>query len=221
MTYEIEIKSLLGADENANVLREHIIKKGAQKKSENSQLNHYFINGDFETLTSLMENHFSEEKQVLLKNIIEKGESHSTRTREVDGTVKLVLKASMNDTTSDNGIIRMEFEEDVNMSLDNLDKILIEAGFEYQAKWSRVREEYILNDITICLDKNAGYGWLTEFEIVVDKDGDRDAAESKIRELMDDCNVIELEQDRLARMFEYYNNNWRDYYGTNNIFNLE
>ena len=35
------------------------------------------------------------------------------------------------------------------------------------------------------------------------------------------CGLVELDQDRLARMFEFYNSNWEDYYGTDNVFIVE
>ena len=38
---------------------------------------------------------------------------------------------------------------------------------------------------------------------------------------MKDFEVEELSQDRLERMFSFYNNNWSDYYGTEKIFNIE
>ena len=220
-TYEIEIKSLLGSQENADNFRTTISDKGAEKQSENNQLNHYFINGDFQKLIDLLNTHFDDGQYVRLVKIVSEGESHSVRTREVDGVVKFVVKSSVDETTSDNGIARMEFEEDVDTSLDDLDQILLEAGFEYQAKWSRHREEYLLRDVSITLDKNAGYGWLTEFELVVGQEADLDQAESQTRDLMDDCGVKESDQERLARMFDHYNSNWRDYYGTDNIFTLE
>jgi adenylate cyclase class IV len=220
-TYEIEIKSLLGNQDNADSFRTTLIEQGAEKETENKQLNHYFINGDFQKLIELLSDQFDDDQYVRLVTIVNEGQEHSVRTREVDGVVKFVIKASVDDTSSANGIARMEFEEDVKVSLDDLDQLLLEAGFEYQAKWSREREEYRLDDVAITLDKNAGYGWLTEFELVVDDPEQLSGAESRIRELMARVGVEELEQDRLARMFDHYNNNWADYYGTDNIFTIE
>ena len=45
-----------------------------------------------------------------------------------------------------------------------------------------------------------------------------DSARNEIRALMSKLNVEELPQDRLARMFDFYNKNWEDYYGTDKIF---
>lgn len=220
-TYEIEIKSLLGSQENADSFRNTILEKGAEKETENKQLNHYFINGDFQKLIELLSDQFNDDQYVRLVTIVNEGEKHSVRTREVDGVVKFVIKASVDDTSSENGIARMEFEEDVKVSLNDLDQLLLDAGFECQAKWSREREEYRLDDVAITLDKNAGYGWLTEFELVVDDSNQLSEAESNIRNLMASVGVEELNQDRLARMFDHYNSNWADYYGTDNIFTIE
>jgi len=59
--------------------------------------------------------------------------------------VILVLKASIDDTTSSNGISRIEFEAVMtDLSLAQLDQLLLDAGFTYQAKWSRERKAYQL-----------------------------------------------------------------------------
>lgn len=220
-TYEIEVKSLLGSEERAGALRETLVAKGATKTGENSQLNHYFLPGDFSQLKESLAPYFNEEQNKKFGMILESGSDFSIRSREVDGVVKMVIKASMDATTSDNGIARMEFEENLPLSLSELDTILLDAGFTYQAKWSRMREEYSLDDISVTLDKNAGYGWLSEFELVVDDSTQLSEAEAKIRSLMESCGVEELSQERLARMFEHYNSNWNDYYGTDNIFTIE
>ena len=82
----------------------------------------------------------------------------------------MVVKATVNNETSSNGTARIEWEVDLfPMTLDEIDTKLLMSGFEYQAKWSRARDSYKLNQNTIlCLDKNAGYGYLAEFERVID-----------------------------------------------------
>lgn len=137
-----------------------------------------------------------------------------------DGEVFLVVKASVGDDTSSNGVARIEFEEKVSLSLDDLDQLLIDAGFRYQAKWSREREEYSCKGIAVCLDRNAGYGWLAEFEKVVQSEGDVEPARQEVRALMDACGSVELQQDRLERMFAFYNAHWGEYYGTDKVFTI-
>ena len=106
----------------------------------------------------------------------------------------------------------------MNMTLDELDQLLLSIGFVYQAKWSREREEYICKETNICLDRNAGYGYIAEFERMVSDIADTDNAKKKLRELMEELGVKELPQDRLERMFAHYNKHWQDYYGTEKIF---
>jgi len=114
----------------------------------------------------------------------------------------------------------MEFEEEINLSLDDLDNALLAAGLRYQAKWSREREEYLCQGINVCLDRNAGYGWLAEFEKVVGQESELESARQEVRALMEQCGVQELQQDRLERMFAFYNAHWGEYYGTDKVFTV-
>jgi adenylate cyclase class IV len=131
------------------------------------------------------------------------------------------VKASIDEGTSANTVKRMEFEEPVAITLEDLDALLLTAGFTYQAKWSREREEYAYKGASVCLDKNAGYGYLAEFEKIVHNEEETDTVRMEIDELMSELQVFELDQDRLARMFAHYNANWPEYYGTDNVFVIE
>ncbi len=222
MKYEVEIKSLLQTEKNAQKLRNKLAEQEIELTNKYKQLNHYFLNnGDFDELKKEMLPLFDKEKQKQLEKILEKGDNYSIRSREMNGDAFFVIKVSVDDTTSDNGILRMEFEEQVDISIDELDKILKESGFDYQAKWSREREEYNKDDFYITIDKNAGYGYLSEFEIEI-KDGSLlEDAKQRILNFMESLNLRELSQGRIERMFKFYNENWRDYYGTDNVFNVE
>ena len=219
--YEIEIKSLLGSPEKAAKLKEKIKEKGGALVRSNNQLNHYFILNDVNKFKEKFNSHLFGEDKVKFNKILEEGSNFSVRTRDTDGKVLLVVKASIGDDTSANGVSRMEFESEMKMTLDNLDKLLLETGLEYQAKWSREREEYKLDDPHICLDKNAGYGYLAEFERVVGDPTLADGVKAELLGMMKDFEVKELPQARLERMFAHYNESWRDYYGTDKIFNIE
>lgn len=219
--YEIEIKSLLGSQERADKLKKKIGEKGGVLLKSNKQLNHYFVINDVNKFKEKLGIHINQRDQASFNKILEEGSNFSVRTRDTDGKVLLVIKASIGSDSSSNGVSRMEFESEIKMPLDELDKLLLDAGLEYQAKWSREREEYKLKDVNICLDKNAGYGYLAEFEKMV---GDRtltDTVKKELLGIMRDFEVEELLQDRLERMFSYYNQNWRDYYGTDKIFTIQ
>lgn len=221
--YEIEIKSLLGSEDNANILKQKIKEKGATLSNKNKQLNHYFIlheDGSVD-LKNYFKPYISENKISEFEKILTEGKKFSVRTRDADGKVLLVIKASIGSDTSANGVSRIEFESDMSMSIDELDNLLLKAGLSYQAKWSREREEYKLGDMNICIDKNAGYGYLAEFEKITEDQNHVPVLKSEIESLMKEFGVEELPQDRLERMFAYYNANWKNYYGTENIFNIK
>jgi len=174
--FEIEVKSLLGEEANAVALTQNMqeLDPAVKKVSENKQLNHYFKAGNVQELYKKVEHLFTVEQHDKFQKIIERGTTFSIRTRQRDAEVLLVVKASIDEGTSENTVKRMEFEEPVSISLDELDGLVIDSGFEYQAKWSREREEYEYKGASVCLDKNAGYGYLAEFEKIVQDESEAD-----------------------------------------------
>jgi adenylate cyclase class IV len=222
-SYEVEVKSLLGSEVRADELRKAMEKLDptCRLESRNKQLNHYFEGGTLKKLSETVATHLSGFADVKLDDMIERAKEFSVRTRDKNGTVYLVVKASVGDDSSANGIARIEFEEKMELSLEELDKLVLSAGFSYQAKWSREREEYLCKGVNVTLDKNAGYGWLAEFERVVDDPSKVDAARAEVKALMQELDIEELPQPRLERMFSFYNSHWQEYYGTEKIFTVE
>ncbi|HKZ34675.1 MAG TPA: CYTH domain-containing protein [Patescibacteria group bacterium] len=222
--YEVEIKSLLGHEEHAKELKEKLSKhpQGVTLYQKTSQLNHYFVGKDLKTLVKNLFPYLSPKDKKKLSALSRKTHDFSVRTRKENTKVYLVIKASVDDTTSSNGITRIEFSaETPKLTIDQLDALIVKSGFSYQAKWSRDREEYKLGDVSICIDKNAGYGYLAEFELIVEEDHLVEHARQTLRQLLSELEIEELPQDRLERMFAYYNDHWQDYYGTENTFLVE
>lgn len=221
--FEIEVKSLLGEKEQAEALKSKMQELDPEFShlSSNKQLNHYFNEGNIIKLSKEVEKLFSEDDLKQLQTILDKGQDFSVRTRQRDEEVLLVVKASIDEGTSENTVKRMEFEEPVNISLDELDELVQKAEYQYQAKWSREREEYLYKGANVCLDCNAGYGYLAEVEKIVQDESLADQVRSEIDVIMAELEMVELSQDRLARMFDFYNQNWRDYYGTTKTFIVE
>lgn len=221
--FEIEIKSLLGEKEKAESLKRKMceLDSNCRLASSNKQLNHYFEGGSIDELCDIVSKYLSQEQIKKLQHVVDKGSEFSIRTRQKNDQVLLVIKASVDDGSSANTVSRLEFEEEVNMSLEELDNLLLKAGFNYQAKWSREREEYNYKGMNVCLDKNAGYGYLAEFEKILDDESALATARAEIAEIMRELGVVELPQDRLERMFSHYNQNWSEYYGTDKVFIIE
>ncbi len=223
-TFEVEIKVLLGQEEYAEKLKTLLYTKDPTLSlvATQKQFNHYFTNTpNIKILGEKLSHFFAEEKRKEFEKILATAKNISFRTRESNGKILFVMKAAIDDTTSANGTVRIEFEEEVKIdSLTSLDNLLLEVGLNYEAKWSREREEYQYKDMHVCIDKNAGYGFLAEFEKMADTPEKALETKEYIRKELHELGVEELPQDRLARMFDFYNTHWQDYYGTNNVFTI-
>lgn len=222
-TYEIEVKCLLGSKDNCEKLKQSLQTKRPSTKliSASKQLNHYFVGGDSSKLYKVLSPYIQESDLAKFERVVKEGHKSSVRTRQTDTQVIFVIKASIGSHTSANGVERIEFEAVMPMNLEKLDSLMQDAGYNYQAKWSRERQEYDTGDMHVCIDRNAGYGYVAEFEKVLTDKSQAEKASREIREFMGELGVAELPQDRLERMFAHYNANWRDYYGTEKIFVVE
>jgi len=222
--YEVEIKSLLGSKENAEKLKKSLARAYPDAKlvGKGRQLNHYFnLPPDLARLEEAVAPLIPADKKAMFEQILRHGTKISLRTRDADDKIILVMKASVGSDTSSNGVTRMEFEAVVPKTLAELDGVLLGGGCTYQAKWSREREEYAAGDLHVCIDKNAGYGYLAEFERVTSDEKKLDRTRIGLVALMDKLGFSELPQDRLERMFAHYNAHWPEYYGTDKTFTLE
>ncbi|HUD03880.1 MAG TPA: CYTH domain-containing protein [Candidatus Paceibacterota bacterium] len=219
--YEVEIKTLLGSYENAEKLKQGLKKAYPNVKlvDQGRQLNHYFNTPpDVSLLGQKLSPFVPVEKKDAFKNVLSYGKKVSIRTRDADGKVIFIIKASVGDDTSSNGVKRVEFEIVVPKTLSELDTMILDSGATYQAKWSREREEYESGDMHVCFDKNAGYGYLAEFEKTVSSEDVLEDARKALLSVMKELGVEELPQERLERMFAHYNQNWGKYYGTDRTF---
>ncbi len=235
-SYEVEIKVLLGTTEQKDTFLEKVRTSfpALMQSYSERQWNHYFEGGSLESLLQIFTPHITSGDKLKLEDIISKKKSFSVRTRGTPTQTIIVVKATVNDESSSNGTARIEWEVDLApMTLEAMDAKVLEAGFSYQAKWSREREGYHLTpspsperegsqkETILCLDKNAGYGYLAEFERVITDAEKVDETRAQLLALIESLGYQELDQARLARMFVFYNKNWREYYGTENVFTVE
>src|SRR5258708_4265233 len=134
--YEVEIKSLIGTKARANKFRtkmERHFKEKLKLTEQSSQLNHYFIGENLNRVYDVLLPHIPDLQRDSFSHILHHGKNVSVRTRKLNDQVILVMKASIDDTTSSNGISRLEFEVRLpNLTLDQLDDLLLDAVLHYQ-----------------------------------------------------------------------------------------
>jgi len=230
--YEIELKVLLWntfpPNTFINALRKDF--ESVVELWEQTQRNHYFEIPHRSQIIPAFEERLpiDQENKFLISNF-RNGKDIVIRTREINEPntktqVLLVMKSTIDSWTSQNGTIRKELEIEVPMTIEDLDSTLIAwAEIKPQAKWSRTRKtfEVISKDwfkFTVCLDKNAWYGYLAEFEVVVQDSSKIQETKKNLLDCITHMWLQELPWDQLQRMFEFYNKNWETFYQTQNYF---
>lgn len=223
MQYEIEIKTLLGSKEKSDELLAEVIRRDPATKlvSEQKQLNHYYHGGNLAGLAARMKDYLTLEQIEALDDISTRATSVNVRTRDKNGTVLLIVKGSLDNVSAAHSHQRMEFEAPVNLPIDELDAFVEQSGWQLEAKWQANRKIYETMGLTLDMFFTPGYGYMAEFEKVVSADDDREAAHQKLVDTMESLGVEELPNPRLERMFAYYNQHWREYYGTDKVFVVE
>lgn len=233
-TYEVELKVLLWntfpPDTFVRALTKDFI--SIKETTEVKHRNHYFeIPHRAQVIPAFEERLPIDHEQKIQIAEFRDWTNIVIRTREItkgeSKEVLLVMKSTVWLWTSQNGAVRKELEVKVPMPIEDLDAILVaQAEIVPQAKWSRIRRTFDIVDkdwfyFTVCLDKNAGYGYLAEFEVVVNNPKVIDSVKNKLHECIKLMWLDELPEDRLHRMFEFYNKNWQVFYETENYFSIK
>ncbi|MDP9211907.1 MAG: CYTH domain-containing protein [bacterium] len=222
--FEVEVKTLLGSAEDAErfvaKLRQH--DENLAQTSQASQLNHYFDDaGDPAKLITAVRQYLTEEDAASLSELVGAAPTFSLRTRQQDGTVRLVVKAAKGAEDDQHAIARREGDYQTSApDIDTLDEAIRQAGYGFLSKWSRDRTEYRYKDYTVCIDRNAGYGFLAEIEQLVGSEEAAATARQAILGELETLGVEELSQERLGRMFAFYNEHWPEYYRTEKTFTV-
>ena len=214
--FEVEVKALV---HNYSVTKSKLLEEGYIYKDKESQLNHYFNYNDYSLayLFSSLRTYITTDQELELSNVIGRGNNFSIRTRSInDKKTYFIIKYSIFDEDSSNGSIRKEYETYLDISLTNLDNLLLDAGLTYSSKWSRQREIFTRDSITATIDLNAGYGYLLELEILTDRVEDTPQIKKQLIQELATLDLEELNSSLLTQMFNYYECNWEKFYGTNN-----
>jgi predicted adenylyl cyclase CyaB len=222
MKYEIEVKVLLGSQAAAADL---LAKLGGDdpdfaKFDEQKQLNHYFKEGDLGNLAKKFEDILTGEQVSQIDNLAQNAKSFNVRSRQKNDKVLLIIKGSLDERSAAHSNQRMELEFEIDMTIDELDDKVLRSGFKLEAKWSAERGLYKYRDMVIDMIFSPGYGHMVEFEKVVDDEKKVEPARQNILNLLKKLGLNEFDHELIEKMFAYYNEHWREYYGTRKTFTL-
>lgn len=222
-TYEVEAKALLGSAENTERVYAQLCARDPALRllGESTQVNHYFIGRSPRAFAEALAPALVPEVRERLREIAEGATDASLRTRADETGASVVAKIAVGDGDSVHGVSRIEFHEPALLPIEELDRLLLAAGFSYQSKWSRKRKEYAYAGMTVCLDFTPGYGFVAEFERVVDDASAVPEARASVLGALADLGLAEVSQELLAKMFAHYNAHWEEYYGTERTFSVD
>lgn len=191
-TSEIELKFF--SSKSIDLLRRDLLARGWIPRGSVEQMNHYFDSraGSLRT----------------------RYERKISSTREGVPRVYLVAKSG-----ELHGSVRKEYELSVDSTLEQLDELLITAGNNLKSRWYRRRETLGKDGISICLDRNDGYGFVVEIEKMSYTDDGADESVLMIRTLADSLGLEEISKATLDKMYKHYTDNWSDYYRKGKTFN--
>jgi adenylate cyclase class IV len=224
MQYEVELKSLISNEQDAMQLPERIRGLGHEVvlQAEHKQLNDYFINGDLSQLVRALGPHLGPEKTAELVDIADRYSDFTVRARQNNETVLFIVKAAMDGGSANHSNQRIEFETSVDIAFEDLSRLIQQSGYDIEARWQADRKIYaISNGITLDSFFSPGYGHVAEFEMIVHDKAEVEDAERQLRAFAAILSLEEVDKELLEKMFVYYNEHWREYYGTVRTFSPE
>lgn len=222
MQYEVEVKALLGSQDAADALLADMRKSQPDLAvtDRQTQLNHYFIDGDLGDLAQKFRDILSSEQVSQVAQLAENAKSFNVRSRQKNDIVLLIIKGSLDERSASHSNQRMELEFEVSMPIEHLDESILSAGFTLEAKWSAERTFYKYRDMTVDMIFSPGYGYMVEFEKVVQSEAEIAQARSDVLNVLAEFGLQEFDHMLIEKMYAYYNSHWQEYYGTKKVFSL-
>lgn len=159
------------------------------------------------------------DKLAELNAILVNSTEQVVKCRSIDDVNYFTVKGSGSGEDPVHAVNRLEFEVSLELELEEINHLLQEAGINIVSKWSSVRDFYDL-DSTIKADIEfvAGYGYKAEFEILINDGESPDLVIKLLDELAGSLGLVEANGKLLAKMYEYYNNHWQEYFKTDKVF---
>jgi adenylate cyclase class IV len=122
------------------------------------------------------------------------------------------------------GQIHDDAREEMNVVVEkkyetDLVKMLNVLGYEEEIKWYRKRLELQYEDFEVTIDYSIGYGYIVEFELMVNDESKVDRAKEKIEELFNKFDIENTPKEEFNNRYNDYKINWKNY--TNNISDEE
>lgn len=221
MNREIEIKYLLTDKKHRDVLIGELQKVYPNSELKKTSVIISYFYKPAKSVKQILDSAravLGDEDYEELNSVIKKASNLIVKTRSIDDTVYFVVKGAADGEDAVHAINRIEFEVIVDISLEQLNSIVVGSGIELVSKWSSKRDYYDLDkELKMDVEFVAGYGYKAELEILTNEEK-VDEIVAEIRDVADKLDLTEASQELLGRMYSYYNNHWQEYFNTDKVF---
>ncbi len=221
MTREVEIKYLLTDKSDRDRLVEAVREIYSQSKKTKSSIVLSYFYEPVESVSQLLaatQNLLEDVDFSELKSLLENSEELVVKSRSIDDVVYFAVKGASRGEDAVHAISRIEFETEINDSLEAVNGELVSKGLKLASKWSSKRDYFELeNGIEMNIEFVSGYGYKAELEILTEDD-EVESIISKLRGAADKLGLTEANQQLFGRMYKYYNAHWEEYFNTDKIF---
>lgn len=118
------------------------------------------------------------------------------------------------------GKIHDDAREEMNVIIDkkyenDLFRMLETLGYEVEIKWFRKRIQLQYQQFDVTIDYSIGYGYIVEFELMVNEEVNIDQAKKELQSAFKKFNIDDSSKEEFNSKYNDYKNNWLEY--TNDI----
>lgn len=113
-------------------------------------------------------------------------------------------KGKMHDEQREEIEIKFKREE-----FETLEKMFLSLGYKVEIKWFRKRHNFKWSGIKVSVDYTKGYGYIIEFEKLVDED-EKDDALQFLKEKFNFLNIPLTSREEFDQKFDYYKEHWKE-----------
>lgn len=114
------------------------------------------------------------------------------------------------------GELHDEAREELVVKIDNqyrqsLISMLKALEFDIKIKWFRIRNSFVWNNFDVTLDYTHGYGYILEFEMLVENEENVEEGKQILKKQFDELDIEIVDKQLFKDKYEDYKENWQTY----------
>lgn len=103
--------------------------------------------------------------------------------------------------------VEIKFSKD---DFERLEQMFLSLGYNIQIKWFRKRNNFKWQDIDVAVDSTKGYGYIIEFEKLVEEN-EKEKTLEFLKEKFNILNISMTSREEFDQKFNYYKEHWKEF----------